>query len=1181
MTFFVSNAKSALRKEFLINGAAYTLIIDSGASCCLINRNYLQDNLIDLIDNTHTIDVRGVNGITKTLGTLETFIEYKGYEYPITFHVVDTLPPNIKGLLGTNFLQKFDAKVNFANSELILRVPKFEENFQIPPRTEVITFIKTDLVENQVVLNQQIQPHVYIANAIVTPVNGKIPIRIINIKNKSVKLTNFTPILKPASNYAMINIEKPKDYDTMRAKALLEELNLSEISDKDKPLIQRLCLKYNDVFCLKNDKLTVTKIYQPSLTVKMGVPPSYVRPYKLPQVHKEEVQKQVDKMLKQNIIENSISEWNSPLLLVPKKSTDDTKKWRLVIDYRKLNDALQDDKFPLPNIEEVIDSLSGAKYFSHLDLSQGYYQCEIKPEDRPITAFSTSQGQYQMTRLPMGLKVSPSTFSRLMTVAMTGLNMEKCLVYLDDIIVFGKTLDQHNKNLSDIFERLRQTNLKLNPQKCNFLKTELLYLGHLVSMEGIKPDPSKIEIIKQWSSPQTADEVKRFVAFANYYRKHIKNFALHCNPLNKLTRKSVEFVWTEECEHSFQYLKKCFVNPPVLDYPDFSDKNTFTLHTDASGNAIGAVLSNLNSRPIAFASKALNKAEANYSTIEKELLALVWAIRHFRPYLYGRKFDVYTDHRPLVYLFTLTDPSSRLTKFRLALEEYNFEVMYKKGSENVVADALSRISIEDLKALTPQESFVCTRAQSRSNKNNSTESANNKNKTNNKIKSANDNGSITVEENDINYIKIEFGSKNELLNDQGILMVNPKTSLSHLRGVMERIVKLAKDNPIKGLVVQNTPTYKKLKEQIEALNIKGMPPIIIIGNKIQHVEDKSKQLLIINDFHMLPTAGHAGIRRTINTIKQRYYWNTVNSDVENFVKKCDKCQRNKDSRTKQLMKLTTTASYAFEKVFLDLVGPMLPDTAGNQYILTTQCDLTKYITATPIRDKSTDVVAKAFVDSVILNFGIPKQILTDRGTEFMSTLFVKICKLLEVEKLNSTAYHHQTIGALENSHKVLGNFLRIQTKNSYGNWSTWVPYYKFAYNTTVHSATGKTPHELVFGRICTLPSNLQGYDEIDPVYNIDDYSSILKFKIQTSQKEAKEKLINEKTKRINKSNQNIRQKTFKKGQKVLIRKEVRTKLDTKYEGPFEVVEDLDANIKIKKINDEIETIHKDRIKIYQ
>ena len=225
----------------------------------------------------------------------------------------------------------------------------------------------------------------------------------------------------------------------------------------------------------------------------------YVKPYRLPQSLKSEINEQVKKMLDEDIIEPANSEWNSPVLLVPKKTEGD-KKWRLVIDYRKVNDSIQDDKFPLPNITEILDSLSGSIYFTHLDLHQGFFQLSIKPECRNITSFSTSTGQYQMKRLPMGLKISPSVFSRVMSVAMSGLTYEQCFQYCDDLVVFGRNREIHNKNLLKVFERLRKMNLKLNPHKCDFMKTQLLYLGHVVSASGVLPDPDKIAVFAKLSS---------------------------------------------------------------------------------------------------------------------------------------------------------------------------------------------------------------------------------------------------------------------------------------------------------------------------------------------------------------------------------------------------------------------------------------------------------------------------------------------------------------------------------------------------------------------------------------------------------------------------------------------------------------------------------------------------------
>lgn len=453
---------------------------------------------------------------------------------------------------------------------------------------------------------------------------------------------------------------------------MLSLLDLSHLNKEERTSIQNICAKFGDVFHLPGDKLTTSNVYETEIKLKPNATPVYTKPYRLPNAQKKELEEQVNKMLSDKIIEHASSEWSSPVLLVPKKLDNrGEKKWRLVIDFRKLNEQILDDKFPLPNIVDILDSLSGALYFSHLDLNSGYYQLSLKPESRKYTAFTTPTGQFQMTRLPMGLKTSPSCFSRAMTIAMAGLNYEKCFVYLDDLICYGRTIESHNKNLMDILTRLRKVNLKLNPHKCQFLKKDMLYLGHVVSAKGIMPDPEKISVLKKYPIPTSADEVKRFVAFSNYYRKFIPHFAEIAHPLNNLCKKGETFLWTEDCQKSFDILKESLATPPILQYPEFDENNQFILQTDASGIAVGAVLLNQNMRPIAYASRPLNKAEKNYPTIEKELVAIVWAVKHFRPYLFGRNFKIMTDHKPLLYLFGMKDPSSRLLKFRLILEEYD------------------------------------------------------------------------------------------------------------------------------------------------------------------------------------------------------------------------------------------------------------------------------------------------------------------------------------------------------------------------------------------------------------------------------------------------------------------------------------------------------------------------------
>lgn len=422
------------------------------------------------------------------------------------------------------------------------------------------------------------------------------------------------------------------------------------------------------------------------------------------------------------------------MLIVPKK---DKGKYRMCIDYRLVNKKIIADKFPLPRIDSILDGLGRARYFSKLDLFQGFHQIPLKDESRDLTSFSTDRGSFRWKVLPFGLNIAPNSFSRMMAIAFSGLTPMQCFLYMDDLIVIGISEQHHLKNLKSVFEACEKYNLKLNHYKCEFFRPEVTYLGHRCTQNGVLPDNSKIETMMNYPRPNSKDAVKRFLAFANYYRKFVRNFADIAAPLNKLTRKKSSFDWTTECSHSFEKLKNALMSPTILQYPDFSRQ--FIITVDASKYGIGAILSQYHDNedlPISYASKSFTKGESNKPTIEQELIAIHFAIKHFRPYIYGTEFLVKSDHRPLVYLFGLKDPSSKLTRIRLDLEEYNLSVEHIKGKDNVGADALSRMSIDDFKDLNKEVTkvLVLTRAMVNKKKQSDTADMTNESKTDENMK---------------------------------------------------------------------------------------------------------------------------------------------------------------------------------------------------------------------------------------------------------------------------------------------------------------------------------------------------------------------------------------------------------------------------------------------------------------
>lgn len=408
----------------------------------------------------------------------------------------------------------------------------------------------------------------------------------------------------------------------------------------------------------------------------------------------------VDELLETGCIEPAHSPYSSPIVLAPKKNG----KWRLCCDFRQLNSRSVPDAYPLPRINSILERLRDAKYFSTLDLKNGYWQIPMEESSRIFTAFTVpGRGLFQWKVMPFGLHSAPATFQRALDQVI-GPEMEPhAFAYLDDIIVIGRTLGEHMANLHEVFRRLRKANLRINPEKCSFMKKSIKYLGHVVGEDGIQTDPEKIAAIKEMTPPKDVKGVRRVLGVASWYRRFVPDFADLVSPITSLLKKSVKWKWEKEQQDAFELLKERLTGAPVLACPDF-DKQ-FILQTDASNYGLGTVLTqNINDeeRVIAYASRRLNNAECNYSATEKECLAIVWGIRKMRQYLEGYRFKVITDHLSLKWLNSIESPTGRIARWALELQQYTFDIEYRRGKSNVVADALSREPLNKLCTTTSE-----------------------------------------------------------------------------------------------------------------------------------------------------------------------------------------------------------------------------------------------------------------------------------------------------------------------------------------------------------------------------------------------------------------------------------------------------------------------------------------------
>ncbi|KAL4103252.1 hypothetical protein QTP88_018629 [Uroleucon formosanum] len=1197
------------------NGSPKNEGVDTGSSVNIIRLSELTSDT-KLVPG-EKISLRGIsNTIETTIGIVEIPIEIGTRIFKkVKFYIVKNEMPLIKaGILGRPFFQLQNTTINMPYG-CGTHTLTLGNHIRIPPRVEYIMAVGVDtesIKDNEVITIHQgeLQEQVFIGNVINTVKDRHVLVNIINISDEEkiiqpVSLSQIKYEVYREETVMHINHYKNENLINYpeRIKQLKKELRTEHLNSEERDSIERVCIDFMDIFHLEGDKLTHTTSIEHEIKTPEGEPPIYQRQYRLPHRQRDEITRQIKQMKSDGIIEPSNSPWNSPILLVPKKMDVSGKpKFRLVVDFRKLNNITVGDKMPLPQIQDVLDRLGRSKYFSVLDLAQGFHQISLDKESRVKTAFSSDIGHWQYTKLPMGLKNSPPTFQRLMNNVLCNLIGLKCLVYLDDIIVFSTDLSEHDKRIREVFSRLRTHNLKLQPIKCEFLRKEVIYLGHKLTEKGVQPDERKIKSVKTFPIPTTVKEIKSFLGLTGYYRNFVPDYGKIAKPITNLLRKGIEFIWTSECQEAFEKLKIILCNEPLLQYPDF--EKPFIITCDASNYAVGCVLSQgviPADLPIAYASRTLNKAEINYSTTEKELVAIMFGVKQFRPYVYGQKFTIITDHKPLTWLFSVKDPGSRLLRWRIKLDEFDYEIQYKSGKTNLNADALSRIKeINLIETTTKYGTFL--------------EQFNSKIIMNTRIKEIN--GQIANAPKD-SIVVIDI-PKDKIITNELIQTITREVDLTNINTIIGDIAYIEKDKLICLITKEkdsDVPTYEniyntliKLRQFCENNRINKLT---IFKNEINYTKDKlnwaqvrvmyryifkntpinvliysetvmsnQDKLDIIKLYHDSLLGGHLGVTKTLKRIRTQIQWKGMRKDVRQYIEKCESCQKNKNSKNIKLpMAITTTSTKPFQKIFLDIVGKLPTSYRNNSYILTIQDDLTKFLLTIPLEDHTANTMAKAFVTNFVCIHGIPMSILTDNGPEFVGEIFTEVCKILKIKKMMSSVYRPQTNGGLERAHKVIKEMLRHTIDNHAQNWCEHLPFVTFAYNSAVHKSTNFQPYELLYGNPVELPSPLQRRTE--PCYTYDNYAYEMKQKMQNAYGLARELLIKTKHKTKEYYDREQNEQNIHVGDKVLILDHTRKhKLTPIWVGPYPVIKVLEYNIKIQK-EKRIATLHKNHVKLFK
>lgn len=796
----------------------------------------------------------------------------------------------------------------------------------------------------------------------------------------------------------------------------------------------------------------------------------------------EDLRRHLQGLLAAGIIKESRSPYASPIVLARKKSGQP----RLCVDYRTLNQRTIPDQYTVPRIDDALDCLTGSKWFSVLDLRSGYYQIPMAAEDKEKTAFICPLGFYEFERMPQGITGAPATFQRLMERAVGDMHLLEVIVYLDDLIVFGRTLEEHEERLLKVLDRLEETGLKLSLDKCQFCQSKVTYVGHIVSEHGVATDPDKVKAVTQWKQPPDLPSLQSFLGFCGYYRRFIKNYSIIVRPLTELCKgypptqkkrrdtkapdKTYHKVsqpfrerWGPECTEAFQKIIWCLTNAPVLAFAD--PAKPYVLHVDASFQGIGAVLNQEHVeglRPVAFASRKLSVSERNYPVHQLEFLALKWAVvDKFHDYLYGANFTVRTDNNPLTYILTTAKLNATGHRWLAALSTYNFTLQYRPGNSNIDADSLSRNPLTDSDTewqnISPESvKALCKATQGREKDGETSCWAESMGLS-----------PEAVPECYAFLTKLSLGGLSQISQKE----MSRAQDTDSVIALVKRAVKEGRPlNTVRG----EDPKIALLRREDARLHVtddvlyRGIerPPGIEISQLVLPQEFIPSVLRSLHD-----EAGHLGVDKTLELVRDRFYWPRMGAEVRDYVQSCGRCIARKTPPQKAAPLNQIVSNGPLDLVCIDFLS-LEPDTQGYANILVVTDHYTRYAQAFPAKDQKALTVAKILCERFFVHYGLPARIHTDQGRDFESKLIHDLLKMLGIRKSRTTPYHPQGDPQPERFNRTLLSMLGTLDPNQKQKWSQSISQLVHAYNCTRNDATGYSPYLLMFGREARLPVDL-------------------------------------------------------------------------------------------------------------
>ena len=994
-------------------------VVDTGAAPVIVRLGALPEgvDIFPLTDAPLLVDAQ--RKALSLLGVVKGRVLLGDHSYRITALVAENLSVDL--ILGTQFI---DANVRLINPRhrcLTMdngeAVPLAESSYRriqrvivkeritIPPRHEAVVPVWSEAEGLSLITTMGLR-RVAVTNGIhLLEKNTTFLTKVANFSQHAVTLVPGTVIARAVahSDSLLMNVEED---DGKPEPDWRESIDLSGLIEEQKIVVRDLLEEFSHLW----DEKRLGVIHGTTHRIETSGNPVFQHPYRAGPEARRVEQEEVDRMLKMGVIEPSNAEWASPVVLIPKPDGST----RFCVDYRKVNALTARDVYPLPRMDECLDSLGEASYFTTLDANTGFWQIEVHPDDRDKTTFSCHAGMYRFLRMPFGLINAPATFQRAMDILLSDVRWESVIVYLDDIIIFSKSFEEHVRHLRVVLQKLTDSGATLKFSKCKFFRQSVDYLGHHLLPHKLQVLKKNVEAIEKAEAPTTKTQVRSFLGLCGVYRRFVPGYATVAKPLTSLTKKGFpeNFELSEDQQAAFENLRQALVSAPTLSLP--RDGRQYVIDTDASDQQIGCVLQQPDDEgelhPLGYWSRQLNAAEVNYSTTEKEALAIVWAVTHLRPYLERKSFILRTDHSSLQWLMSISGDNPRLVRWRLRLAEFSFQIQYKPGRVNQAADALSRMPTDG----------------------------------------------CDVDELDLEIPVLTLGNTKKVFQSISVPRAGPTledVTLEPLE-IAELIDAQASDENCCAMVAKSSAT-----EDERGLLVRTSP----LDGSRQVVIPETLQGRCLALFHLPKVAGHTGSTKMYAQMRRVVYWPRMAADVSYYVSRCPSCAKKSLRVGRKTTKLSLfPPSAPMEFVAMDILGPLTTTDRGNRFLLVVTDRFSKLTRAFPLSITTADVVAHAFFDGwVASGYGIPSVLLTDNGPQFISKFFQTFCRTLGVKQVYTSAYRPSTNGQTERFNRTVAEYMGAYVSEHQHDWDILAGVATYSYNVKPQSTTGFTPFELV------------------------------------------------------------------------------------------------------------------------